>query len=82
MAPGSCGCDTTTATVPTIEGVGPCGCDTTGEATVPGDLVMPAEACSCGCECCAEQARTVESEVAQLATLRQAIDRRLAELGV
>ena len=44
-------------------------------------LTEAAEQCGCGCACCAEKARTPEQEVVELMTLRQAIDRRLTELG-
>lgn len=37
--------------------------------------------CSCGCECCADDApKTPEQEVAELRALRESIDRRLSEL--
>ncbi|MGH9178950.1 MAG: hypothetical protein ACRD0N_10405 [Acidimicrobiales bacterium] len=39
-----------------------------------------AEPCGCGCACCGEATRTKEQEVAELVTLRQAIDKRLVEL--
>ncbi len=44
-------------------------------------LTKAEEACSCGCACCNEQPQNSEAEVVQLTTLRQAIDKRLTELG-
>ncbi|MGH9189816.1 MAG: hypothetical protein ACRD0Q_07265 [Acidimicrobiales bacterium] len=46
-------------------------------------LTEASEPCGCGCACCAaEAAQTKEEEVVELVTLRQAIEKRLAELGV
>ena len=57
------------------EGCG-CGC---GSMTT---LTAAEEDCGCGCECCgSEQPKPKEQEVAELARLRDVIDRRLAELG-
>ncbi len=39
------------------------------------------EACGCGCECCAGDPKPRYVEVAELRTLRESVDRRLAELG-
>lgn len=39
-----------------------------------------AEPCSCGCECCADKPLTEEDELAQLETLRRAIDIRMSAL--
>jgi hypothetical protein len=40
------------------------------------------EDCGCGCECCGTaKPKTPEQEIAELLTLRQAVDRRLTELG-
>ena len=50
-----------------------CGCSSMTSLTA-------AEPCGCGCSCCGEATRTKEQEVAELVTLRQAIDKRLAEL--
>lgn len=50
-----------------------CGC---GEVTT----VTSAEPCTCGCECCGEP-KTREEEIAELNTLRTAIDTRLSELA-
>jgi hypothetical protein len=44
-------------------------------------LTEATEECGCGCACCAEAAKTPEQEVVELMTLRQAIDKRLTELG-
>lgn len=53
-----------------------CGCST---MTV---LTQAEEQCGCGCACCeAPAAKTTEEEVVELMTLRQAIDKRLTELG-
>ena len=43
-------------------------------------LTAAEEQCGCGCACCGEAAKTREEEVAELLTLRQAIDKRLTEL--
>jgi hypothetical protein len=59
----------------TREGCG-CGC---GTMTT---LTAAEEDCGCGCECCAsEQPKPKDQEYAELARLRDVIDRRLAELG-
>lgn len=39
-----------------------------------------AEACTCGCDCCADTPATEEDELAQLETLRHAIDLRMTAL--
>ena len=45
-------------------------------------LTEAEEQCGCGCACCgAETAKSKEQEVVELVTLRQAIDKRLTELG-
>jgi hypothetical protein len=51
-----------------------CGCS---EMTT---ITEAKEACGCGCACCGEATRTAEEEIAELNNLRQAIDKRLAEL--
>ncbi|MGH2772040.1 MAG: hypothetical protein ACRDIU_02730 [Actinomycetota bacterium] len=38
------------------------------------------EACQCGCECCAEEPKSKEQEVAELMSLRTRIEQRLSEL--
>ena len=59
----------------TSEGCG-CGCGSMTTLTAAG------EECGCGCECCgSDQPKPKEQEVAELARLRDVIDRRLAELG-
>jgi hypothetical protein len=59
----------------TNEGCG-CGC---GSMTT---LTAAEEECGCGCECCgSDQPKPRQQEVAELARLRDVIDRRLAELG-
>lgn len=50
-----------------------CGCGALPSAT------GQERACECGCSCCGE-ATTPETEVEQLEALRQAVERRLAEL--
>ncbi|HWB73045.1 MAG TPA: hypothetical protein VG452_12595 [Egibacteraceae bacterium] len=40
-----------------------------------------AEACACGCACCADRPTSKGDEVAQLRRLRESVERRLAELG-
>ncbi|HET7488478.1 MAG TPA: hypothetical protein VFJ85_11160 [Acidimicrobiales bacterium] len=50
-----------------------CGC---GEMTA----VTSAAPCTCGCECCGE-AKSREDEIAELHTLKKAIDTRLEELA-
>jgi len=52
-----------------------CGCATTN-ATPP-----PADPCACGCSCCEQGTPSATNEVAHLTTLRDAIDKRLAEIG-
>jgi hypothetical protein len=39
-----------------------------------------AEACTCGCECCTDKPASQQDELAQLETLRRAIDIRMAAL--
>jgi hypothetical protein len=40
------------------------------------------EACSCGCECCADdQPKTREQEIAELTALQESINRRLDQLA-
>ena len=51
-----------------------CGC---GTMTV---VTAAREACECGCACCSNGGTTKEEELQQLMTLRESIDRRLAEL--
>lgn len=50
-----------------------CGCGTMTAVT------EASEPCGCGCSCCGDQL-SKDDEVAQLITLRQSIDQRLAEL--
>jgi hypothetical protein len=46
------------------------------------DLTAAKEPCGCGCECCGDgKPKTREQQVAELLTLRQAVDRRLTELS-
>lgn len=52
-----------------------CGC---GEMTI---VTRAEEACGCGCACCAEAPTTKEQEIAELTTLRETIEQRLAELN-
>lgn len=51
-----------------------CGCGTMTAVT------EAAEPCGCGCSCCGDDI-SAEDEVAQLRTLRESIDQRLAELS-
>lgn len=51
-----------------------CGCSTMTAIT------NAAEPCACGCECCAAEPSTREEEIAELRSLRDAAERRLAEL--
>lgn len=51
-----------------------CGC---GTMTV---VTNAEEECGCGCACCATTAKSREDEIAELRTLRESIERRLAEL--
>lgn len=44
-------------------------------------LTAAAEPCGCGCECCGDAAKSREEEIAELHTLRAAIDSRLSELS-
>lgn len=40
------------------------------------------EPCGCGCECCGDaEPKSREQEIAELLTLRQAVDTRLTELS-
>ena len=50
-----------------------CGCSLIGTLT-------NAEACSCGCDCCADTPATEQDELAQLEALRRAIDLRMTTL--
>lgn len=52
-----------------------CGCSTMTAVT------EAKEACGCGCACCGEAVKTPEQEITELHTLRDSIERRLAELG-
>ncbi len=51
-----------------------CGCGAMTSVTVA------AEACGCGCGCCGDQPKTKEQEILELTSLREAVERRLAEL--
>lgn len=51
-----------------------CGCNVTT------DVTNASEPCGCGCACCAETPKTAEQATEELRTLRDRIDRRLAEL--
>lgn len=51
-----------------------CGCGSMSEVTSAN------VACGCGCECCGSEEKTVEQQIADLKTLRESIDRRLAQL--
>lgn len=53
-----------------------CGCGCGSVSTI-----TSAESCSCGCSCCGEAVKSPEQEIGELHTLRDAIERRLAELG-
>ncbi|MDQ4134490.1 MAG: hypothetical protein M3179_15110 [Actinomycetota bacterium] len=55
-----------------------CGC---GAMTT---VTQAQEPCGCGCECCGDAVtvKSKEQEVAELTSLREAIDSRLQELGV
>jgi hypothetical protein len=39
------------------------------------------EPCGCGCQCCDDRPRGRDREVAELRALREAVAKRLAELG-
>jgi hypothetical protein len=55
-----------------------CGCGCSAMT----DVTEAKEPCGCGCECCGDgQPKTREQEIAELLTLRQAVSRRLTELG-
>ncbi|HVM05796.1 MAG TPA: hypothetical protein VM242_11540 [Acidimicrobiales bacterium] len=43
-------------------------------------LTAAQEPCGCGCECCGEATKSRDEEIAELNTLRQSIEKRLAEL--
>ncbi len=43
-------------------------------------LTSAEEQCGCGCACCGEVTKSRDEEIAELHNLRQAIDKRLAEL--
>lgn len=53
----------------------PCGC---GCAVVAG--LTSEQGCTCGCDCCADKPESDEEELAQLESLRHAIDIRMSEL--
>jgi uncharacterized protein YfcZ (UPF0381/DUF406 family) len=53
----------------------PCACGCAMVASISN-----AEDCTCGCACCAEKPATDEEELAQLETLRHAIDARIGQL--
>ena len=55
-----------------------CGCGCSAMT----DVTEAKEACGCGCECCGdEEPKTREQEIAELLTLRQAVNKRLTELS-
>lgn len=55
-----------------------CGCGCSAMT----DVTKAQEPCGCGCECCGdEQPKTPEQEIAELLTLRQAVDMRLTQLS-
>ena len=58
----------------TTNGCG-CGC---GSMTT---ITAAQEECGCGCECCGDAPKDTATEAAELTRMREAIDRRLAELG-
>lgn len=43
-------------------------------------LTEAREPCGCGCECCVPTERSPEEEIAELRRIREATERRLAEL--
>ena len=46
------------------------------------DVTEAQEPCGCGCECCGDgKPKTKDQEIAELLTLRQAVDKRLTELS-
>ena len=51
-----------------------CGCGALSSAT------SEERACDCGCSCCATGPKSPEEEVAELEALKEAVERRLAEL--
>ncbi|MGH9269400.1 MAG: hypothetical protein ACRD0D_14645 [Acidimicrobiales bacterium] len=53
-----------------------CGC---GSVTT---LTRADAECGCGCSCCGDAPKTRDEEIAELVTLRGAIERRLEELKV
>lgn len=44
-------------------------------------LTAAAEPCGCGCECCGAAVKSRDDEIAELHTLRAAIETRLSELS-
>ena len=55
-----------------------CGCGCSAMT----DVTEAKEPCGCGCECCGDaQPKTREQEIAELLTLRQAVDTRLTQLS-
>ncbi|MDQ4098731.1 MAG: hypothetical protein M3144_12805 [Actinomycetota bacterium] len=38
------------------------------------------EPCGCGCECCGQEEKSVNDQIAELRALRQSIDQKLSEL--
>jgi hypothetical protein len=57
----------------TTQGCG-CGCSTMTVVT------NAAEPCGCGCECCGQEEKSVDDQIAELRALRQSIDEKLSEL--
>jgi hypothetical protein len=51
-----------------------CGC------SMVTDVTNAAEPCGCGCACCSDAPESTEDRVAELRSLRERIDQRLAEL--
>jgi hypothetical protein len=43
-------------------------------------LTAAGRRCGCGCDCCADEPKSKEDEIAELMTLRASVERRLAEL--
>jgi hypothetical protein len=55
-----------------------CGCGCSAMT----DVTEAQEPCGCGCECCGDGTpKTRDQEIAELLTLRHAVDKRLTELG-
>jgi hypothetical protein len=55
-----------------------CGCGCSAMT----DVTEAREPCGCGCECCGdEKPKTKEQQIAELLTLRQAVDKRLTDLS-